>query len=1197
LKRLISSTQDIGGADLNTADSLTQYTYDVQDNLTTVIDPNNGTTTYVYDDLGNLLSQTSPDTGATTFTYNEAGQVVREINALSQRIDYQYDSLGRILLIDYPNTEQDVTFVYDSYVGCNNGQGRLCFIQDESGTTLYDYDGFGNLLDQTHTELGVNYTTSYTYDLLDRISSTTLPTGRTINNIRDTQGRITTVDTTINSVTTPIVTNMSYNPDGQLADQTFGNGINETRTYDLAGRLETHTIPETIAAIPPTDNQDPTVTAPADILNVEATAVLTPVILIDNVDGVLIPTPDQTGSFALGFNIIVWSATDVATNTGMANQTVQVVDTTGPDLLVPSNVTVQSNQPIFVDIGDATATDLFPPITYSNTPDLALYPIGTTLVTWTATDANGNSQNGVQQVTVTPTNALPIADAGAAQTVLEGTLVNLDGSASNDPDGSITSYAWTQTAGPVVTLTNANTISPSFTAPDVPSDSNLLFSLIVTDNNTATDAATVVVTVQDVLPPTPPPTSGFSDDFTRADGSPLGNGWLEKNPSAFVVQGNPATENLLDVEASVELQLTATPIGYPELVVRLQTDTANIAGNFTGYLLYIDSNANIAVLNRHGQGGYGTGLATLNLTPALVVGDTYRLRLRAVGTGDNDPASIITAGSVGFSGDADTNYIFDNFTRADLSGNASLFPMIELQEYAEVDKDPVPVRLATTRVEPKTTPVEREPQGTLLSFNLSTTTEKSLPVWYRGPETLNNWVPFTHARQLPHTPATIMMVSEEGMDVWTDQDGKMTHQHVALSVQQKADLMKVHHIAPSLNQVATQSVKTFSYDGNGNVLQIDHSDQGISSYVYDALDRLTVDTQATHAPRNFTYDRIGNRTNTSYETDSVDSTYLPNSNVLDTLAGNTVVHNVIGQRTQDQNGNRSFEYNNANRLMRVIEGGTEIARYTYNALGQRTRKVTPTGTTIYHYDQSGQLISETDAAGNDQRDYVWRNSEPVAQIDVNAGVDTVTYLHVDHLSTPRKGTNQNGELVWSWDSDAFGASVPFGTVEVNLRFPGQYYDLETGLHYNYFRYYDPSTGRYITSDPIGLNGGLNTFGYVGGNPVNWIDPTGEIRFPPVVQRVVAAVAIAIGLSGTPTPNPDDGGKTNPPAGEQRKTAGEREKATKAVKEPTRKPAPRIPPKPIIPSKPFMTPRFPLLICPLCGTLLFDPTGVAGDLTC
>jgi RHS repeat-associated protein len=122
---------------------------------------------------------------------------------------------------------------------------------------------------------------------------------------------------------------------------------------------------------------------------------------------------------------------------------------------------------------------------------------------------------------------------------------------------------------------------------------------------------------------------------------------------------------------------------------------------------------------------------------------------------------------------------------------------------------------------------------------------------------------------------------------------------------------------------------------------------------------------------------------------------------------------------------------------------------------------------------------------------------PVAMVDYPDGIERVTYLHADHLNTPRYGTNQTGEVVWQWQSDAFGNGLPNEdsdgdgvSVKVNLRFPGQYYDSESGLHYNWNRYYDPAIGRYITSDPIGLEGGLNTFAYVGGNPVGFIDPNG-----------------------------------------------------------------------------------------------------------
>lgn len=113
--------------------------------------------------------------------------------------------------------------------------------------------------------------------------------------------------------------------------------------------------------------------------------------------------------------------------------------------------------------------------------------------------------------------------------------------------------------------------------------------------------------------------------------------------------------------------------------------------------------------------------------------------------------------------------------------------------------------------------------------------------------------------------------------------------------------------------------------------------------------------------------------------------------------------------------------------------------------------------------------------------------EPVAQVDQG----TVTNLHSDHLYTPRLGTDSTQATVWQWESPAFGNAEPqIEGVVVNLRFPGQYFDAESGLYYNWNRYYDPELGRYVTSDPIGLVGGLNTYGYVDGNPLKFADPSG-----------------------------------------------------------------------------------------------------------
>ena len=92
-------------------------------------------------------------------------------------------------------------------------------------------------------------------------------------------------------------------------------------------------------------------------------------------------------------------------------------------------------------------------------------------------------------------------------------------------------------------------------------------------------------------------------------------------------------------------------------------------------------------------------------------------------------------------------------------------------------------------------------------------------------------------------------------------------------------------------------------------------------------------------------------------------------------------------------------------------------------------------------------------------------------------------------------TNEAGNVVWRATYDPFGAATvdASSTVEMNVRFPGQYFDQETGLHYNYFRYYDPETGRYITSDSIGLRGSLNTYAYVDADPINAIDPSGLVK--------------------------------------------------------------------------------------------------------
>jgi RHS repeat-associated protein len=140
-------------------------------------------------------------------------------------------------------------------------------------------------------------------------------------------------------------------------------------------------------------------------------------------------------------------------------------------------------------------------------------------------------------------------------------------------------------------------------------------------------------------------------------------------------------------------------------------------------------------------------------------------------------------------------------------------------------------------------------------------------------------------------------------------------------------------------------------------------------------------------------------------------------------------------------------------------------------------------------------------------------------ITVRSAVAQIYYIHVDHLNTPRLVADATGTTVWRWDQDEpFGVNVPdenpsgLGAFDLPLRLPGQYFDKEMNLHYNYFRDYDAGTGRYLQGDPIGLRAGVNVYAYVGGRPISIADPVGLLDptgWPVIVEGAAVAGGVAI----------------------------------------------------------------------------------------
>jgi len=144
-------------------------------------------------------------------------------------------------------------------------------------------------------------------------------------------------------------------------------------------------------------------------------------------------------------------------------------------------------------------------------------------------------------------------------------------------------------------------------------------------------------------------------------------------------------------------------------------------------------------------------------------------------------------------------------------------------------------------------------------------------------------------------------------------------------------------------------------------------------------------------------------------------------------------------------------------------------------------------------------------------------SAPLAvTVGAAPGAATAYFVHTDQINTPRAITDGGGNLVWQWDSDPFGKDAaneqPAGypSFTFNQRFPGQQFDRENNLHYNYFRDYDPQLGRYVQSDPIGLDGGINTYGYVGGKPLSYSDPNGLVPNPAEAACILGPNPVCVG---------------------------------------------------------------------------------------
>lgn len=312
------------------------------------------------------------------------------------------------------------------------------------------------------------------------------------------------------------------------------------------------------------------------------------------------------------------------------------------------------------------------------------------------------------------------------------------------------------------------------------------------------------------------------------------------------------------------------------------------------------------------------------------------------------------------------------------------------------------------------------------------------------------------------------------------------------------------------------------YDNRLNINKVHNSNDNFEiSNAYDNRSRIISSSLNSVSPTNYGY---------SYNTSSDRTSFVKNTN-LSTYNYDNNSHkllNVSGydnhQYSYDLNGNtitqnnNTFTYNTSNRLAKVTNN-SENTDYFYNSFGERYLKHKKTLTNNneeknwFIYDGSSLLYekNESNNIASEYINYIYLNGKPIGIIKNN----DIYYIQTDHLGTPRVILDKNNNLLWKWDySEPFGNNQPIATgLDFNLRFPGQYWDDEKSSSYNINRDYNPITGRYLQSDPLGLEAGINTYGYVEANPLSYIDEDGNM--PSLPQGLVDFLA---GLGDTLTLN-------------------------------------------------------------------------------
>ncbi len=311
--------------------------------------------------------------------------------------------------------------------------------------------------------------------------------------------------------------------------------------------------------------------------------------------------------------------------------------------------------------------------------------------------------------------------------------------------------------------------------------------------------------------------------------------------------------------------------------------------------------------------------------------------------------------------------------------------------------------------------------------------------------------------------------------------------------------------------------RTYTFDNDDNILSITTpgAPTATISYIYDPKSRLTRATGDFGPVQQEDYGYDDNDNRLSLEQRDVALSTTPTTVVTSAItAGTNRLASTIAMqggsslvRTLTYNGRGDIaselrdsvavttSYDAYGRLTSYARAGTSPQSMLYSGSDERVEVTTDATPRRYVYDESGRLIGQYGATGTIHAEHIWLMPdtdeggwEPLALLEPS----TLSYVHGDHLGVPVLITDASGNTVNAMQAEPFGRrfyTASTSAPRTGLAFPGQIIDI-ADRHYNLYRDYDPTLGRYLQADPIGLDGGDNVYGYVGGNPVKFVDPNG-----------------------------------------------------------------------------------------------------------